>query len=131
MQFTWVGFLQVAAVGFLAWSIFRLRSSTAKVEEVRKQAWILFKQSRIDALAEEDMFDGATARVLKVEETGGTANLLTGCIDNYSLAVFAANQSGRVFHFRFSGTRTFLMPVDPTFDSALQRQSVGRTANGA
>ena len=131
MQFTLVGLLQVAAVGLLAWSIFRLRSSTAKVKEVREQAWALFKRSRIDATAEEDMFDGATARVLKVEETGGTANLLTGRIDNYSLAVFAANQSGRVFQFRSSGTRTFLKPVDSTFAIALQSQSAGRTANGA
>ena len=77
------------------------------------------------------MFDGTTARILKVEETGGTANLITGRVDSFSLVVFAANQSGKVFQFRFSGTRTFLKPVESTVPKALQSQSAGHTRNGA
>lgn len=120
MQITLIALVQVAVIAVLAWSIYRTRDNAAKLKELKSKAWEEFKRSRLEAPDAEYSFDGGSARVVKVEETGGLLNVLTGRIDNYTLAVFAENAAGKLFHFRFSDARVILKPVDPGVLKLLQ-----------
>lgn len=95
MQFDLVKTLQVGALFVIGWALYRDRNARSLTKAAKAAAMEKFREVSVKSDDPRFHFDGSTARVLKVEETGVIWNPSS---KTYSLAVWAENHCGQVFH---------------------------------
>jgi hypothetical protein len=108
MQIDFVKALGISAIFAIAWAIYRDRNAKALTKAAKEAALEKFRQVTVTNEDERLQFDGATAKVLKFEETGVIWNPSSG---TYTLAVWAANHCGNDFHVRVSADQVFVKQV--------------------
>jgi hypothetical protein len=108
MQLDYVKVLSISAMLVIAWAWYRDRNAKALTKAAKAAAMEKFRKVAVSSEDSRLHFDGATAKVLKLEETGVIWNPSSG---TYTLAVWAENHCGNVFHVRVSADQVFVKQV--------------------
>ena len=88
-------------------SLYSFRSQKKSLAEAQRNAKQQFQQLHVSAIDLRFALVGSSARIVKIEETGG----INGLFDrspNYVLAIYAQNESGEYFMFRSSGDKPYI-----------------------
>lgn len=108
MQIDLVKTLQISTLFVIAWALYRGRNARSLTKAAKATAMKKFRQVSVTSDDPRFRFDGATARVLKVEETGVIWNPSS---EAYTLAVWADNHCGEVFHVRVNSDAVLVKQV--------------------
>ena len=78
----------------------RFRDDRSHIEALRRRALREFGDCTINPARPELAFSGRAATVLRKEEVGGTRGLFQNTAD-YSLTIYARNEHGQVFMYKW------------------------------
>ncbi len=115
MQFDLVKTLQIGTLIVIGWALYHDRNARSLTKAAKAAAMEKFREVSVKSEDPRFRFDGATARVLKVEETGVIWNPSS---KTYSLAVWAENHCGEVFHVRVNSGQVAVKQVPANVVSA-------------
>lgn len=108
MQIDLVKTLQICTLFVIGWALYRDRNARSLTKAAKATAMGKFREVSVTSDDPRFSFDGATARVLKVEETGVIWNPSSGA---YTLAVWAENHCGEVFLVRVNSGEVLVKQV--------------------
>ena len=93
-------YLLFACAVALAAVYLRFRADRSHVEALRERAWREFGSCTVNSAHPEVAFSSKAATVLRKEEVGGARRLFQRPAD-YSLTVYARNEHGQVFMYKW------------------------------
>ena len=125
MQIDLVKALQIGALFVIGWAIYRDRNAGSLTKAAKATAMQKFRAVEVTSTDPRSLFNGATARILKIEETGVIWNPWSA---GYTLAVWAENIIGAVFHIRVNSDSLLVKQV-PASLVRLQRSGRERLPN--
>jgi hypothetical protein len=108
MQLDFVKALQISALFVIGWALYRDRNARALTKAAKVAAMDKFRRVNVPNDDPRLHFEGATARVLKVEETGLVWNRSS---KTYTLALWAENHCGKTFHVRVNAESVLVKHV--------------------
>lgn len=106
MQF---GFEMTVALGAILvvsqiWSIKKIARNKQICRELRDAAMNDFRKSRLNAQRPEYCFDGESAQIMLINETGIDA-------DSFSLTIYSRNEAGEYFMFKATKDKHWMRHV--------------------
>jgi hypothetical protein len=99
-QFNWLTAATFVSVAFSCWSIVSISSQRKRFPKLRDEGLARFRAAEAQSGTAELRFRGASARIVRQEETGGVVGVFSKGT-NYSLTVYALNEQGEYFMFKF------------------------------
>ena len=108
MQIDLVKAIGISAMFAIGWAVYRDRNSKALTKAAKAAAMEKFRQVTVTNENAPSHFDGATAKILRIEEAGVIWNPSSR---TYTLALWAENHCGNVFHVRVNSNEVLVKQV--------------------
>jgi hypothetical protein len=99
-QSNWLTAAMFVSVAFSCLSIVSILSQRKLLPKLREEGLARFRAAEAQSGTDELRFRGASARIVRQEETGGVGGVFRKGT-NYSLTVYALNDHGENFMFKF------------------------------